>query len=162
MINHRRASLAAAVVAAAAGSTTAALSGPASGRTASSTIRVAQVERAFKFEDVAPRGGPAKPFTQGDAFVIGGQLLSGKKVVGTSNLVCTTTQPGRRGGNLCEGALVLPRGQITLSGFNTVRDVPATTFAVTGGTGAYARARGTLTSGTERGGRIPLTVRLGS
>ncbi len=162
MINHRRASLAAAAALAAAGSSVAVLSGPASGRTASYTIRVAQVERAFKFEDVAPRGGPTKPFTQGDAFVIGGQLLAGHKVVGTSNLVCTTTQPGRRGGNLCQGVLVLPRGEITFSGFNTVRDVPVTTFALTGGTGAYAGARGTLASENERNGRIPLTVRLGS
>jgi hypothetical protein len=159
MITHRRASLiaaAAAVSAAAAATSVVAVS--ASGQTTSRTVEVTQVERAFKFEDVAPKGGPGKPFTQGDAFVIGGRLLKGGKAAGKANLVCTTTQPGRKGGSLCDGSLVLSGGEITFSGYNTVADTPSTVFAVTGGTGSYAGASGTVTAREAKGGRTAITV----
>lgn len=160
MTTHRRASIlaAAAVTAAAA---TSAVAVNASGQTSASqpqTIHVTQVDRAFKFIDVAPRGGTSKPFTEGDAFVIGGKLLDGSKAVGKSDLVCTTTQPGKKGGSLCDGTLVLSGGQITFSGYNTVADVPATVFAVTGGTGSYAGASGTVTAKDAGDGRTKLTV----
>jgi hypothetical protein len=162
--HHRRAPFIAALAAAAATAVTVSVasgqSPPAPTPVGGTTISVTQVDRAFKFVDVAPRGGPGKPFTQGDAFVIGGRLLKGTKVVGKTNLVCTTTQPGRRGGSLCVGALVLPGGQIAFSGYNTVADTPATSFAVTGGTGTYAGARGTLTAKSAKHNRTAITVQL--
>lgn len=160
MFTHRRTSLvvaAAAVTAAAAATSVVAVT--AGGKTASRTIEVTQVDRAFEFIDVAPKGGPGKPFTQGDAFVIGGELLTDTKTVGKANLVCTTTQPGPKGGSLCEGALVLPTGEITFTGYNTVADVPATVFAVTGGTGSYAGAHGTVSTKDVKG-RTAITVRI--
>lgn len=156
---HRRSTLAAAAVAATAAAASV-VAVTASGQAAPRTIQVTQVDTAFKFVDVVPKGGAAKPFTQGDSFVIGGRLLSGSHTVGKSNLVCTTTQPGRRGGSLCVGSLVLSGGQITFSGYNTVADVPSTVFAVTGGTGSYAGARGTVTAKEAKGGRTALTVQL--
>jgi hypothetical protein len=162
MTNHRRsAAIVAAVAAATATATVVTASGQAdpSATPAGTTIALTQVDRAFKFVDVAPRGGPGKPFTQGDAFDIGGELRRGGRAVGKVNLVCTTTQPGRRGGSLCTGVLVLARGQISFSGYNTVADVPRTVFAVTGGTGTYSGARGTVTA-VDKHGRTGLTVRI--
>ncbi len=159
MLIHRRISriAAAAAVMAAAASVVAVT---ADGQTAPTTIQVTQVDQAFKFIDIAPKGGPGKPFTQGDAFAIGGKLLEGAKTIGKANLICTTTQPGRRGGSLCQGALVLRAGQITFSGYNTVADTPTTVFAVTGGTGSYANAHGTVTAKEAAGGRTAITVSL--
>jgi len=163
MINQRKSSSVVVLAVACVGAAAVAVSANGQAVPPSSTgttIHVTQVERAFKFIDVAPTGGPGKPFTQGDAFVIGSQLLMGTKVVGKANLVCTTTQPGSRGGSVCFGALVLPGGQITFSGYNTVADVPKTVFAVTGGTGTYSGARGTLTAGTAKNDRIAITVQI--
>lgn len=157
MLIHRRISritTAAAVIAAIASIVTV----TADGQTAPSTIKVTQVDQAFKFIDIAPKGGPGKPFSQGDAFAIGGKLLDGAKTVGKDNLLCTTTQPGRKGGSLCQGVLALPGGQITFSGYTTVADSPAEVFAVTGGTGSYADAVGTVTAKQAKGGRTAITV----
>jgi hypothetical protein len=159
MINQRRSTVVAAAAIAVAAATSVAAVG-ASGQAGSQTIEVTQVDQAFKFEDVSPKGGPAKPFTQGDAFVIGGKLLKGGKTVGKDNLVCTTTQPGRKGGSLCEGTIVLSGGQITFSGYNTVADAPSTVFAVTGGTGSYSGASGTVTAKDKGNGKTGLTVQL--
>jgi len=162
--HHRNISLIAALAATATTAATVAVG--ASGQAgpapvpATTSIQLTQIDRAFKFVDVAPRGGAGKPFTQGDAFDIGGRLLVGAKVVGKANLVCTTTQPGRRGGSLCVGALVLPGGQIAFSGYNTVADVPETVFAVTGGTGAYSGARGTVTAKNAKNDRTAITVQI--
>lgn len=159
MLIHRRISritAATAVIAATASIVTV----TADGQTAPTTIQVTQVDHAIKFIDIAPKGGPGKPFTPGDALVIGGKLADGAKTVGTANVVCTTTQPGRKGGSLCQGALVLPAGQITFSAYSTFADTPATIFAVTGGTGSYADAVGTVTLKEAKGGRTAITVSL--
>ena len=58
------------------------------------------------------------------------------------------------------GVLVLAGGQIAFSGDNTVADVPATVFAVTGGTGSYAGARGTVTATAAPDDRTALAVQL--
>lgn len=160
MITNRRTSLIAAAAITAAAAATSGLAVSANGQSSSRTIEVTQVDRAFKFIDVPPRGGTSKPFSQGDAFVIGGKLLDGSKTVGKANLVCTTTQPGRKGGSLCEGILTLSGGQISFSGYNPVADVPETVFAVTGGTGSYAGASGTVTAKEAKGGRTALTIRI--
>ncbi len=161
-LNHRTAALITATLAAA--TTAASVAVNASGQTAaapvSSTIHLTQVDRSFKFIDVAPAGVGRKPPTQGDAFVIGGQLLMATKIIGKANLVCTTTQPGRRGGSLCDGVLVLQAGQIAFTGYNTVADTPQTVFAVTGGSGTYAGAHGTLTAKTARNDRTTITVQI--
>lgn len=155
MFKHSTALTAAAI---AAGSIIA-IAPAASGRSGSTTIRLTEVPRNFQFVDVAPQDGTGKPPSEGDEFVIGGRLVRGGKRVGTSNLVCTVTQPGASGVSQCTGTLALSRGQITFSGISRIasnHDV----FAVIGGTGAYARATGTLASRQARGDNDTLTLRL--
>lgn len=55
-----------------------------------------------------------------------------------------------------------PVGRLTAqrAGCNTIADVRKTVFAVTGGAGTYAGARGTVTTGIEKKGRVPITVQI--
>lgn len=148
-----------AVVAAAA--TAAAIAVSASGQAAPTTIQLTGLDDNFKFIDVAPMGGERKPFSEGDSFAIGGRLLAGGKAAGTSNVVCTVTQPGRKGLSECTGTLVLADGGITFAGVSAVA-TNVDVFAVTGGTGSYVGATGTVTEREGKGDKIPLTVKLGS
>jgi hypothetical protein len=156
MIKHTT-TLTAAIVAAGA---IAAAGSNASGHSSQKVIRLTEVPRQFQFVDVAPQGGPSKPPSQGDEFVIGARLEQSGKRVGTANLVCTVTRPGRTGLSQCVGTLTLPHGDITISGISRIA-TNSDVFAVTGGTGAYARARGTLSSRQTSGDNDALTVRLG-
>jgi hypothetical protein len=147
------AALAAAVVAATA-------SGQAPTTTGPTTLKLLDQEAHFAFVDIAPKGGPRKPPSEGDAFVIGGKLTADGRPSGTANLVCTITQPGAKGLSECVGTLVLPTGSITFAGDSHLA-TEDDTFAVTGGTGAYAKATGTLAAVATKGGRDALTVQLG-
>ncbi|HEX4219213.1 MAG TPA: hypothetical protein VHZ02_12625 [Acidimicrobiales bacterium] len=78
----------------------------------------------------------------GDYVVITDSYLQGGKQVGTDDVHCiliTTKQ------SLCFVAVALPKGQIELQGIGPAGGTGDFTVAVTGGTGAYANARGTAT-----------------
>jgi hypothetical protein len=89
----------------------------------------------------------------GDYVVITDSYSQGGKTVGTDVVHCmlvTTKQ------SICFVAVALPKGQIELQGIGPAGGTGDFTVAVTGGTGAYANARGTATiksgahnSGTE-------------
>jgi hypothetical protein len=85
----------------------------------------------------------------GDVLVFTNPMAdSSGKVVGKVSAVCTTTTGARnfvQSVVTCNGVLVLPDGTLTLQA-NISLDSPTTTGAVTGGTGAYANARGVLVS----------------
>jgi Dirigent-like protein len=70
------------------------------------------------------------------------------KVVGKLSAACTTTSGARdfvKSVVTCNGVLVLPDGTMTWQA-NISLDSRTTTSAVTGGTGAYANARGVVIS----------------
>jgi hypothetical protein len=100
-------------------------------------------ETVFKLIDHAPRQGEGRPPSPGDQFLIGGTLRDGSNAkVGKIDAVFTV-MPRRwdvaQGGatfNLRDGAIVV-EGQMDESG-------PTDDLAITGGTGRYAGARGTL------------------
>lgn len=123
-------------------------------------LRLVERDAHFAFVDIAPKGGMRKPPSQGDQFVIGGRLTAGGKPSGTSNLVCTITQPGSKGLSECVGTLVLPTGTIAIGGVSRLA-TNADTYAICGGTGAYAKATGTVASAQSKGGADVLTVQLG-
>jgi hypothetical protein len=128
---------------------------------ASTTLRFVEHDSAFAFVDVPPKGGERKPPSQGDQFVIGGRLTQGSKNVGTSNLVCTITQPGKNGLSTCAGTLIVAGGTITAQGVSYLT-TNADTFAVTGGTGRYASATGVVVSSQSKSGAADdITVKLG-
>lgn len=83
----------------------------------------------------------------GDVIVFTNPLADGAgKVVGKLYADCTTTKGARnflRSTTTCTGVIDLRDGTLTLQA-NSKPGVPTTTGAVTGGTGAYANARGVL------------------
>jgi hypothetical protein len=137
----------------------AAAAATASSRSAGSSLELVQHDAHFQFVDVAPRGGVQKPPSEGDEYVIGGSLAEAGKPAGTSNLVCTVTQPGRAGASECVGTIVVAGGTISFSGFSRLA-TNGDVFAVTGGTGRYVGASGTIVSSQGKGGADDLSIRL--
>ena len=78
----------------------------------------------------------------GDYVVITDSYSQGGKSVGTDVVHCmlVTTKE-----SICFVAVSLPRGQLELQGIGPAGGTGDFTVAVTGGTGAYANARGTAT-----------------
>jgi hypothetical protein len=64
-----------------------------------------------------------------------------RNVIGRAELVCTFVD--RRRSRSCRGTFILPRGKLMVAGVLQYRQFFV--FAVTGGTGLYDNARGTLT-----------------
>jgi hypothetical protein len=131
----------------------------ASGHSSATTIALVQKDHHFQFVDVAPKGGLRKPPSQGDQYVIGGNLTASGKTAGLSNLVCTITQPGKNGISECVGTVILAKGTISFGGVSHIV-TSGDTFAVTGGTGAYVGVRGVLIGSQGTGGSTNITVKL--
>jgi hypothetical protein len=96
--------------------------------------------------DEPPRHhGPHSPNSAGDIVIETGRL-SGDRA-GRFFLHCTAMKPGRdltKEPFLCHATYVLADGAINATGVIRLEDPNAIHAAVTGGTGAYAGARGTL------------------
>lgn len=94
------------------------------------------------FVDVDGSSGPS----QGDEFVVSGELFHDTEKVGTYGQVCTLTRvaPADEFDLLCEGSLTFPLGQITAQGRFTVTAAGPgpVNLAITGGTERYRKARG--------------------
>jgi len=76
------------------------------------------------------------------------------KVIGKNHAVCATTVGARsfpKSAITCQGTVVLGDGTMTWQGAFKVGG-SSTTSAITGGTGAYANARGVVVSEPDRGG----------
>jgi len=82
--------------------------------------------------------------------------------VGRIHVSCVTTVGSsnfEKSKAACSGSMVTPQGTLTLQAMNSP-GVATTTGAVTGGTGAYANARGVFTSVTGRNGNSTDTITL--
>jgi hypothetical protein len=109
-------------------------------------------QSSFKFLDHPPRRRGDVPPSPGDVSIIGYRILdaNGQKRLGQLDAVCTSTD--RRGKRVqCTGAMHLPDGQIELAGTGDP-------LAITGGTGAYAGARGTADSTSTSGREEHVTL----
>jgi hypothetical protein len=109
-------------------------------------------ERSFTFLDEAPRtrltrAGQPRRFSPGDGFVSSKWMLDERRRrIGRVEERCTITNRGRRIGALrsvCVGVVVLGDSQLHAS-FSPDFASDAREAAVTGGTGAYAGATGTI------------------
>ena len=94
--------------------------------------------------------GPAD-FSEGDQFVFTNDLLSGDKKVGEDGGVCVVSRLTQEGAATfeCHGVNSLPGGQIAVQGSVTYapdEEIKADPyhFAITGGTGKYRNAHGTV------------------
>ena len=131
----------------------------ASGHATGRTIHLVQHDKHFAFIDNPPKGGMQKPPSQGDQYVIGGVDTENGKPAGTTNLVCVVTQPGKKAVSTCNGSLILAKGTITATGVSSIA-TNSDTYAITGGTGAYAGARGVLVTTQGRHESTLIVVKL--
>jgi hypothetical protein len=122
------------------------------------TLTLKELERGATFTHVRnTRGAPRRSNLAGDQIVFTYPLadLSGG-VVGKLHADCTTTTGAPhfpRSVITCAAVAVMRNGTLTLQA-SVALSGSVTTGAVTGGTGAYANARGTFTSRPVRGGAL--------
>ena len=100
-------------------------------------IRVLSTNTEESFVDV---GEP--DFSLGDAFIFTSDLTKHGNPVGHTGVVCTVTSTAREESQ-CLGTARLRRGQITIQGL-VAGEPDVFEFAITGGTGDYEGAEGTL------------------
>jgi hypothetical protein len=129
---------------------TAAAAAVAHGQTAPTTLHLVDHNTGFVFSDVKPKQLP-KTSSPGDTLTISGKLTG--DATGASHLICTVVVGGKKEQELCQGNAALPGGDLFFSG----RLTPAATgsLAVTGGTGKYAGASGTIAT---RDGKQDTTI----
>jgi hypothetical protein len=120
------------------------------------TLTLKELEQGATYTHIGnTKGAPRRSNLQGDLLVFKNPLTdaSGKRV-GKISVSCTTTTGARNivmSTLTCVGLLVLADGTLTVQA-NSSPGSPTTTGAVTGGTGAYANARGVFASTARRGG----------
>jgi hypothetical protein len=146
-----------AIAAISAAAATAVLAVSASGSTPATQADVAHQYHAgapgFKYLDLAKPKGPST----GDEFIDYATVLSpssGRRV-GLFAQTCTATQIAGRLFGVCEGVLKLPGGDLTFAADDNNNQVSSS--AITGGTGTYSRASGTLVT-DARSRTITLTT----
>jgi hypothetical protein len=120
------------------------------------TLTFTELERGSTFTHIRnTKGAQRQSNLQGDVLAFTNPLAdaSGARV-GKLSVGCTTTTSARnflKSTLTCTGVIALRDGTLALTG-NTSPGSPTTTVAVTGGTGAYANARGVYVSTEARGG----------
>lgn len=126
---------------------------------AGTTLQLFERERgsSFGFVDNPPKIKNRRNarVSVGDVFAFSGPVFDQSRAtrLGSLSVQCTVTKPGTeaRSEAICVGAFRLRDGIIALT--TSIKGEPRTvTAAVTGGTGAYNGARGTLLSRTVKGG----------
>ncbi|MEV7568019.1 allene oxide cyclase barrel-like domain-containing protein [Streptomyces tanashiensis] len=127
------------------------------GRVITLTGRLAQQSRF----PVNPGGSPA----QGDRTVFRSVLYDQKgKQVGETGGTCTTTRVEDGGAEECVVTYTLPDGRLSVQGmlFGILVPGPPPSFdnAITGGTGKYERARGSVHADTIAPGKRRFTIHL--
>jgi hypothetical protein len=88
------------------------------------------------------------PETAGDVVIASSKISGG----GARYLRCAVVRPGRGFDHAltsCDVTYVLPGGTISAAGVVKLESATPVTAAITGGTGAYAGARGTLSSAPD-------------
>jgi hypothetical protein len=131
--------------------------------TGTTTIKFSEPEKGstFTFVDVAPtapkKHGFPTAISPGDMLVLTNPLTEGSKTIGKLRARCTATASAKTSSNtaflqahfICEGVFTLPGGTL-FGNANIVKG--GTEGAVTGGTGKYAGASGTILSKEVKGG----------
>jgi hypothetical protein len=119
------------------------------------------VPRDFKQVDLRPPG-----FSNGDHFLAAITLRAGGRIAGRAHVICTIIDR-RYQGQDCNWVLVFRDGTITASGGGLDRLLPGQPtppphapdeYAITGGTGAYHGASGTLTMQTHKDDSSTITL----
>ena len=95
-------------------------------------------------EDTFIDNAPRQQFSQGDELAVNGKLFRRGHRVGRVDVYATFTEvgPGETAALQITFTATLPQGQITATGVAGPQDQAGFEAAITGGTGAYSRARG--------------------
>jgi hypothetical protein len=137
-----------------------AFAGPAAAATTTLTFQEPEKGSTFTYVDVAPttpkKHGFPTAISPGDQIVITNSLTEGGKTIGKLRARCTATAAvGKitdaafaQAHFICEGVFTLPGGSLYASA-SIVKS--GTEGVVTGGTGSYAGARGTVLSKEGKG-----------
>ena len=127
-----------------------ALVGPGASAQGGRTITFTELEKGSTFKHVRntkPKSGQSNLL--GDVIVFTNRIAdSSGKVIGKNHAVCATTVGARsfpKSVITCQGSVVLGDGTMTWQGAFKVGGSTSTS-AITGGTGAYANARGVVVS----------------
>jgi len=107
--------------------------------TGPATVRITDQELQVSHVDLGRRGR-----SPGDMEIVRHRLFDrtqARNVIGRAELVCTFVDDRRS--RVCRGTYILPRGKIVVDGSLQYRQFYV--LAVTGGTGLFDNARGTLT-----------------
>ena len=153
-LEAKQAFVAAAAAVIVGGGIAAAAPGPDGHTAAARRIRLIEVQRSSAQLDLGEKG-----FSAGDRQTIASDVLTpaGKKI-GRLDDDCAITQTGKAPQAVCTFVITLPRGELT-GGFaqNLAGSDAGKRQAITGGSGAYAGARGQIVAGAE-GKQTPFTV----
>jgi hypothetical protein len=103
--------------------------------------RIIRVVSTVSEEGGADVGEPGDSLA--DSFAFSSDLTKHGRAVGHTGVVCTVTSL-ERGEAQCVGTAALRRGQITVQGLIGEEGPSTFSLAITGGTGAYEGAGGTL------------------
>lgn len=167
MHNPRRITAALALPAVAAAVATIAMTtgAQAQGGIPTGTLTFTELERGSTFKHVRnTKGAPQQANRHGDQIVFTSRLAdAGGAVTGRMHVECVTTTGARdfrKSLMTCSGVMAVRDGTLTLQALVSAGG-DATSGAVTGGTGAYAGARGTFTSEARPGGALDTIVLVG-
>lgn len=139
---------------------------------AESTLKFTEPEKGstFNFVDVAPKAaikhGFPSSFSPGDALVITNPLQQGAKTIGKLRARCTATANAKAASKnafidahfICEGIFFLGKSMLFA---NAAIVKGGTEGVITGGTGNYAGARGTILSKEGKNGSTTTISLLG-
>jgi hypothetical protein len=120
------------------------------------TLTLRETERGGTFTHIRnTKGAKRQSNLAGDVLAFSNPVVdaAGKKI-GRTSVSCVTTTGSRnfmKSALTCHGVTQLPDGSLTMQAILAPND-PETTGAVTGGTGAYANARGVFTSTEDASG----------
>jgi hypothetical protein len=127
------------------------------------TITLRETERGGTFAHIRnTKGASQRSNLAGDVIVFTNPVVdaAGKRI-GKTSVGCVTTTGSRnfmKSALTCHGVTELPDGSLMMQA-TVAPDAPVTSGAVTGGTGAYANARGVFTSTEgESGSRTTVTL----
>ena len=153
-INRRALAAGVVTIVAAAGAVTV-VTAPGHAQDSGKTYVITPVGReSLAFTDAAPKGFRRNRFSLGDQLTLTTKVKRDGAVAGTSTATVTVSDPRPVNGNKAHGVVSavyhLADGDIYASGTMRFDDSDTGEGAVTGGTGAYTGARGTIEPGHKR------------
>ncbi len=106
--------------------------------------------------NAAPAAGDRISFASND--YVGNHVHHAKQATASDHIVCTITS---NSGALCDGTIAIGGAMILGDDFSLNFNANVTRLKITGGTGRYVRARGTLTA-KDVGNNTDLTIKVSS